>query len=207
MKNERLVHRLEAFSDIVMGFVLAEMAVTLVIPKTVPSMGDLLANLAAFPLPFGLVAILWTLHTRLFATYFVLNALMMVLNFAMLASLVMMSYVFSLAMHFAGMPGAAPIMGMWFYCFAATYVLLASMYGIGTYLRRAELTPREFSSGVERVVGAVVGSGALVLVGTLFPHFNHVRQANHALLYVAGLAIAAFALRLVIRRRLLSSKT
>lgn len=206
MKDERLVHRLEAFSDIVMGFVLAEMAITLAIPKTVPTMNAVFANLLAFAVTFGLVAIVWTLHTRLFATYFVPNPLMIVLNFAMLAGLVIMGYIFSLAMHFNGQAGFTTLFGSWFCCFAAVYMLLAAMYGIGTYLRRAELTPHEFSSGVERVTSATLGSAALVFVGIAFPHLHHVGETTKLYPYVATAAALAIAARLIMRYRLASRR-
>ncbi len=205
MKEERLVHRLEAFSDIVIGFVLAEMAITLAIPKTAPTTNELLGNLGAFAVTFGLVAIVWSLHNRLFAIYFVPNALMTVVNFAMLAALVMMGYVFSLAMHFASRPGAAPLLSIWFYCFAVVYFLIAAMYGIGAYLRRAELTPREFSFGVGRCMSSMVGTLALALVGTFFAHAHHARQLNGVLPYVALLAVISIAIRTVIGRRLLTT--
>lgn len=206
MKDEHLVHRLEAFSDIVMGFVLAEMAITLAIPRTVPTLNAVFANLLAFAVTFGLVAIVWTMHTRLFATYFVPNPLMIVLNFVMLAGLVIMGYIFSLAMHFNGQAGFTTLFGSWFCCFAAVYMLLAAMYGIGTYLRRAKLTPHEFSSGVERVVGATFGSAALVYVGITFPHLHHVNEVKGVYPYVAALALIAFLARALIRRRMTANR-
>ncbi len=200
MKEERLVHRLEAFSDIVMGFVLAEMALTLALPKSVPTPQTLLANIGAFAVTFGLVAVLWYFHNRLFALYFVPNALMLVLNFVMLGGLVAMGYVFSVTMHFIGVPGWSPLMGMWFDCFALVYAILGIMYGIGVRLRAPELEPHEFASGVFRAVAAVFGSLLMAIVGYEFAHVRHISQLHGLMVLMAGFALVSVCGRVLLRR-------
>ncbi len=200
MKEERLVHRLEAFSDIVMGFVLAEMALTLVIPKSIPTPAGLLENISSFAVTFGLVAVLWYFHNRLFAIYFVPNALMVVLNFIMLGGLVVMGYVFSVAVRFIGTPGSSWLMGMWFECFGVVYGMLGIMYGIGVLLRARDLDPREFASGAFRAVAAVLASLLFAIVGYEFARVRHVSQLHGLMGMVAAFAALSLCARLLLRR-------
>jgi len=53
-RDERTTHRLEAFSDIVMGFCMAELGLNLVIPKNVAELASSWANLNVFALSFAL---------------------------------------------------------------------------------------------------------------------------------------------------------
>ena len=195
MTDERLVHRLEAFSDVVIGFVLAEMAITLSVPKTLPTSSDLGLNLLAFAMTFGLVSVLWYMHNRLFAYYFVANAPMIGMNFVMLGGLIIMGYLFGIALHFADQPGWTRLMALWFYCFALVYALLGAMYGLGSYLRRAELDARTFAAGVMRCGSAIVVGIIFVWLGVTFARAPD-PSALHLISPWTGIAIAAVVLTL-----------
>lgn len=206
MKDERLVHRLEAFSDIVIGFVLAEMAIMLAVPKDAPTFSDLRLSLAAFAGTFGLVAVLWYMHNRLFAYYFVANFPMIFLNFVMLGCLVVMGYLFGLALHFADRPGWTALFGLWFFSFAAVYALMGAMYGLGAYLRRAELSPELFAAGVMRCGSAVVVGVIFIFLGYEFARATNPNDL-HLLSPWTGVAIAVLVLSFrVIGTRWLASR-
>ncbi|HKU81012.1 MAG TPA: TMEM175 family protein, partial [Candidatus Tumulicola sp.] len=94
------VHRLEAFSDIVIGFCIAEMGINLLIPHTVAELPHIVLGTAGFVFSFVLIAIVWWIHHRIFRTFFVLNQLNVALNFAMLGALVLMVYFQQVSLHF-----------------------------------------------------------------------------------------------------------
>ena len=84
--QQRLIHRLEAFSDIIIGFSLAQLALSLAIPKN--GAEGLLQHsepLIAFIITFALVCGMWWAHHKLFVHYFVPIPVMVVLNFITLA--------------------------------------------------------------------------------------------------------------------------
>ncbi len=195
MTDERLVHRLEAFSDVVIGFVLAEMAITLSIPRTMPSPGDLVQNMVAFASTFFLVVIIWYLHNRLFAAYFVPNFAMIALNFTMLGGLIVMGYLFAVAMRFSDQSGWLQLLALWFAGFALVYFLIGVMYSLGTYLRSRELDARTFAAGVVRAISCVLGAAVLLVIALYVSHAQHMREI-HGIFYLAfALSIVTFLLR------------
>lgn len=141
---------MEAFSDVVIGFSLAQIAVNLVPPDAKQGFhaADFFASsqFLAFILTFTLVSAMWWNHNRLFARYLVPNPVSIVLNFAMLGCLVL--FVFSIQV-FVHTPGPDSVI---FYAamFALTYVLLGILYIIGSVLRRTVLTHEEFRKGFIR---------------------------------------------------------
>jgi uncharacterized membrane protein len=98
--EEHLVHRLEAFSDIIIGFSLAQMTLNLALPNDVL---DLFAKhsqaLAAFGLTFCIVAGMWWSHHRLFTSYFVPTGLNVVLNFLSLGGVMFLVYSLQVWIH------------------------------------------------------------------------------------------------------------
>lgn len=100
--EEHVVHRLEAFSDIVIGFSLAQMTLNLVLPNDVL---DLFRHhslsLAAFALTFTIVAGLWWGHHRLFTYYFVPTPFNVVLNFLSLGGVMFIVYTLQVWLHAA----------------------------------------------------------------------------------------------------------
>lgn len=168
-RDERLLHRLEAFSDIVIGFSLAQSALSLSVPGDLAQFQKMLEHpwgFIAYVLTFFLVSSVWWSHNRLFARYFVPNMLSIVLNFALLGFLVL--FVFSiqilLRLKFAGGPYEFYVL-----MFAAVYLLLATLYFIGLRERRAYLTRDEIRNGLRKAIrmGAIalaIFAGTVVLV-------------------------------------------
>lgn len=89
--DERYVHRIEAFSDIVIGFSLAQLGATLVIPPHAQNLVDNPGWLTGFLWTFGLVCLMWWNHHRLFRT-FKPTPISLVLNFVLLATIVLLVY-------------------------------------------------------------------------------------------------------------------
>ena len=102
--DERFVHRIEAFSDIVIGFTLAQLGAQLVVTG---HPGSLLTDpgwFFNFLWTFAVVCGMWWLHNRLFRTIFAPTAASVMANFALLASIVILVY-FAEEMAHAASPG------------------------------------------------------------------------------------------------------
>ena len=91
-REERLIHRIESFSDIVIGFSLAQLGATLVVPPHPQSLVEHPGWLLAFLWTFSLVCLMWWNHNRIFRTSFRPTPVSMVLNFVLLATIVLIVY-------------------------------------------------------------------------------------------------------------------
>lgn len=103
--EKEVIHRLEAFSDIVIGFSLAQLALTLVIP--LHGARDLFVHvkgaseLIGFLITFTLVCAIWWSHHRLFRHLFVPTPVNIVANFAALAGVIFLTFSVQVLVHFS----------------------------------------------------------------------------------------------------------
>jgi hypothetical protein len=164
--DERTIHRIEAFSDVVMGFCLAEIGLGLSIPSTGATLANLGGNVFAFVASFSLVVVLWWNHHRLFKTYLVLTRATLVMNFALLGALVLMLYFLQIGARDITMHGAGPhfFLRLTLLSFAAVYALLAGMFAIGVRARWSALSPGDLAWGVERSAQMFSAAAAFVVV-------------------------------------------
>ncbi len=87
------MHRLEAFSDIVIGFSLAQITYNLVVPADARELFTKSSlSLVAFGLTFFIISAMWWAHHRLFVHYFVPTRINIVLNFASLGGVTFLVY-------------------------------------------------------------------------------------------------------------------
>lgn len=141
--QERLIHRLEAFSDVVIGFSLAQLALSMGIPKH--GAADFFRSsygttpLIAFVITFSLVCGIWWAHHRLFTHYFVPNAGMMLLNFVTLACVGLAVYGVQLMVR---PHSTAADFTFYESVMAAVYGLIGVQYFYGWCVRRADLEPK-----------------------------------------------------------------
>lgn len=89
---KHFLHRLEAFSDIVIGFSLAQLGAVLVIPDHAITLVAHPQWLFGFALAFSVVCSMWFFHHRLFAGFFIPKPLPVILNFLWLAIVVLLVY-------------------------------------------------------------------------------------------------------------------
>jgi uncharacterized membrane protein len=170
--QQRLIHRLEAFSDIVIGFSLAQLALSLTIPKN--GAAGLLQHpepLIAFIITFALVCGMWWAHHKLFVHYFVPIPVMVVLNFITLAGVSFAVYSVQLMLHEAPprVYGEKPISGhssmdFVFYLgsLAVVYGLLGIQYLYGWNVRREHLPVNVALDGLRSslmLIGVGIASG------------------------------------------------
>jgi uncharacterized membrane protein len=197
-KDEHLLHRLEAFSDIVIGFCLAQVTFSLRNPF---SHGTTSAtNLYAFGLTFLLIVSMWWLHNRLFAKLFVINVVTIGANFIMLGSLMLMIYFFGgiTASFNTTMPDAVilSVLRSWFLSAAVVFAMLCLMFGIGLWKRGSVISSADLRFGVFRAFNAGAATLLFASIGALLP-ILHPRQL---LIAGAGFAVLMFAARRLSKR-------
>lgn len=175
--DQRLIHRLEAFSDVVIGFSLAQLALSLTIPKN--GAAGLLENpapLVAFVITFALVCGMWWAHHRLFVHYFVPIPPMVILNFVTLAGVSFAVYSVQLMLHEGPprVPGHSAIAGhgsidfaFYLWSLAVVYGLLAVQFFYGWNARR-NLVPLKVSFDGLRaalmLAGVAIASAAIAML-------------------------------------------
>ncbi len=164
--DAQTIHRVEAFSDIVIGFCLAEIGLGLSIPSTGASLANLSGNVLVFVASFSLVVMLWWNHHRLFKTYLVLTPAALVMNFALLGGLVLMLYFMQIGARDITVEGGGPhfFFRLTLLSFAAVYALLAGMFAIGVRARWSTLSPGDFAWGIERTAHMFSVAAAFTVV-------------------------------------------
>jgi len=186
--DERTLHRLEAFSDIVMGFCLAEVGLELAMPKDPSGLPAVWLSLNAFVSSFVLISVLWWYHHKLFLTYVVLNDATVVMNFIMLGALALGVYFLQVATHFiaTGQSVWTPLQG-WLASMALVYLLLGLMYAIGIRHRHAELSAKDLGWGLDRAYLCTVGTVSLGVLAAAVPAMAHdERLAVAVVVLIAG---------------------
>lgn len=149
-----LPSRLDAFSDVVFGFALTLLVVSLEVPKTFDELTVAMRGFVPFAICFALLLLIWYSHYRFFRRYGLHDPLTIILNsvllFVTLFYVYPVKFLFSLLMrgsHSAiairqqDIPTLMVIYGLGY---SAVYLLFALMYLHAYRLRRElELTPTE----------------------------------------------------------------
>jgi uncharacterized membrane protein len=138
--EKEVIHRLEAFSDIVIGFSLAQLALSL----TMPAHGrDLFVHISgarvliALVITFALVCAIWWSHHRLFRHLFVPTRVNIFANFAALGGVIFLTYSMQVLLH-VGM-GDAVAYAMYTGSYGWILLLFAFIAWNGLRLRGAQL--------------------------------------------------------------------
>jgi uncharacterized membrane protein len=186
-RDTHTIHRLEAFSDIVMGFCLAQLGVNLVMPKGAADAASVWASATFFISAFVLIALLWWMHHRTFSTYFVLNLPMIVMNFGMLCGLILTLYFFESVIHVASVGRDARLFfALFVYAFAVVYTLLGGMLLMGILVRRKELSAPDMRWGVNQVASIPIAVVLFVAVGTYAVVTTHRGSVEYAAMAMAA---------------------
>jgi uncharacterized membrane protein len=98
--RHRFTGRLEAFSDIVFGFALAQSAFALTIPTSLDAVYAQSWSLFFFALTFSIIAAFWMMHYRVFHYAFAARNTDVALNFVLLAVVALLPYVLQLYLRF-----------------------------------------------------------------------------------------------------------
>jgi uncharacterized membrane protein len=149
-----ITRRIESFSDIVIGFCLAQMAINVVIPPHAIEFVTHPVAIGAFLLTFVVVARFWWIHAEIMRNYFVPIPLMVFINFAALAAVVLQVFALQVFVHFSandvdGVTAVRIYIGI----FAITYMMLAALVALGLRARWSELTLAVRRNGVRKLIG------------------------------------------------------
>lgn len=162
--EERVVHRLEAFSDIVIGFSLAELTLNLTLPRDALSLFTTnWLPLAAFGMTFAIVSGMWWAHHRLFTHYFVPTTLNIVLNFLSLSGVMFLVYSLQVWLHSELHRNVAYAM---YGCSVAWIMaMLAFLMYRGVALRGSRMDPRLAARGRGAALRFAFLSAMFLLLG------------------------------------------
>jgi uncharacterized membrane protein len=163
---ERTLHRIEAFSDIVIGFCIAEMGINLLVPQHVTDLRTIELGTTGFAVSFVLISIVWWVHQRIFRTFFILTPLTLILNFTLLGSLVLMVYFQQVALHFILLDrDPTNLVRLWMTSYGVVYGLLDAMLWIGLRERWRTLPVADLRWGMQRASILSVGVAMFLFVG------------------------------------------
>ena len=121
--QDHTTRRYEAFSDVVIGFSLAQTGSILVVPQ---HGFDLVAKpiwFFVFVWTFANICALWWFHHRLFTTVWRPRPVQILLNFALLGAIVLASYMTGLFAHFADVW----LLRLYYLPYTAAYALMTWM--------------------------------------------------------------------------------
>lgn len=141
--EKEVIHRLEAFSDIVIGFSLAQLGLTLVIPPH--GARDLFVHvkgateLGGFVVTFTLICAIWWTHHRLFRHLFVPTPANIIANFAALGGVIFLAYSLQVLVHFG--PRDATAYAMYTGSYAWITLLFSAIAWNGLRVRGSKLPP------------------------------------------------------------------
>jgi len=215
--RENVIRRLESFSDIVIGFSLAQLGLSLVIPPHAIDFVQRPVGLVAFFITFFVVVRFWWTHFRIFRSYFEPNRVMMTLNFVALAALTVQIFSLQLYLHFVPLGQGMVAARIYFGFFAVSYGVLALMFLAGLFFRRGLLSAREVAAGVRdsfgiigTVAGCVIGSARVSDPTNIYVAVNNVREivavAPTAIFldtfvgWIVGMLVGRLVARLVVAR-------
>lgn len=166
---DHTLSRIESFSDIVIGFSLAQTALNLFIP---PHPADFIARpvgIIGFTFTFAVIATFWWTHSAIFRHFFVINRMMVFFNFVALALIVLQVFALQMWLHFgASQTDDVEAARIYFGIFALTQVTLALLSGLGMHYRWNELRPALQQAGMRRTI-QVAFRAAGILIGVLVP--------------------------------------
>lgn len=169
--DERTIRRLEAFSDIVIAFSLAEVGLGLAVPNSLTQLRESWINLAAFAFSFTLISIVWWYHHKLFATYISLKPVTVALNFVMLGSVALGVYFQQTTIHFVALNIDSLIpLHIWLACMAAIFGCLAAMYSVGIWEHRESLERSAIHWGMSLTYQTAVSALGLAALAVAFPN-------------------------------------
>ncbi|HZY99227.1 MAG TPA: TMEM175 family protein [Candidatus Baltobacteraceae bacterium] len=184
--EERLTHRLEAFSDIVMGFSLAQMSLSFVMPAHPADVYTHSIAPIAFVATFLIVATTWYSHHWLFDHLFVPTASTIVVNFATLASIIWLTYQFQLYVHFAPTVDHAFATVSYLVTFGTMWILLALLYGISLRVGWNSIPADDREAGAFKT-GRLATIGLATILTTLIVwEFHQPIETTFWVIFVAG---------------------
>jgi uncharacterized membrane protein len=196
--EKEIVHRLEAFSDIVIGFSLAQLGLSLAIPKHAMDVFSVHSGIIiALAVTFGLVCAVWWTHHRLFRYTFVPTPVSIFANFAALGGVIFLAYSMQILVK-AGL-GDPVAYAMYSGSYAWIMLLFAVMAWIGIRARGAKLTGADRANGVRFAVRISIVGVWLALLTAVALTVGPRSPLNTLMVVLIVASLAAH--RIILRRR------
>ncbi len=167
MNEEFFVRRLETFGDIVIGFSLAQLGFSLVVPGHAAALVDHFSWLIAFSWTFAVVCMMWAQHTWTFRYLFVPTSASLLLNYMKLALIVLLVFAIQVLLRAfeSGAPRDVVVANVLYWgCFAAVLATSGAILAIGLRVRGPELAP-EVARTARRRVGRTAAAAIFMTAG------------------------------------------
>ncbi|HTX56945.1 MAG TPA: TMEM175 family protein [Candidatus Acidoferrales bacterium] len=162
-RAERLTRRIESFSDVVIGFGLALLALTLSIP---PHIVELVTNpwwLIAYFWTFLVISGLWYNHQRLFTHFFCPEPLTIGLNFAFLSTIGLLVFFVQVFVHYHDSFQRFWAFLAYFSAFGLGFTIMGVLYLHGTWRRWLQLDGEDRYTGLLQAARGIIGGVALLI--------------------------------------------
>jgi len=170
-----------------MGFSLAQLSLSFVIPRHPADVYASPIVLISFLLTFLIVASTWYSHHWLFDHLFVPNAATIVVNFATLASIVWLVYQLQLYIHFLPTPDRAYATVSYLATYAFAWLMLALLYGMCLRLQWRAISEKERRSALYKT-GRLGTIGLATAVSTVaMAAFHQPIETTFWVIFVAAL--------------------
>jgi len=172
-RDARFADRIESFGDIVIGFSLAQLALSFVFPPHL-TIFTLSPMLTAFGWTFAMTAWLWLLYRRIGDDYFVGGRLMTALYMLGLAGIVLLIFGVQLVMHYS-LPGNGTVgdVGVaiifYFVVLALTLGTIGAQFAIGGRLRKASIEPEYARRGTFTTYRLIAMAVAVLIAIAFLP--------------------------------------
>src|ERR1043165_3033070 len=171
------VTRVEAFSDVVFGFALTLIVVSLEVPKTCAELMETMRGFLAFAICFSILVWVWHAHHTFFRRYAMTDEITIALNAALLFVVLFytypMKFLFSLATHQieGGQGNASTLFMIYGAGFAGIFLLFVLLYAHAWRMREKlalNAVERHDTKTSMMMYGSYVGIGILsALIGAL----------------------------------------
>jgi len=196
-RAERLVRRIKSFSDLVIGFSLALLALTLSIPAHFIDLWLHPWWLIAYFWTFAIIGNIWFLHQRLFTHYFWPERVSILLNFVLLALVGLIVFFVQVFVRYKVEVDQVWAFLTYFFVMGVALMVMGLLYLHGTRKRWDSLDADERFIGVRHSLRGIVGAG--MMIGAVASALRSPQTMNDILPLMACIAVAAFGTRLSLR--------
>lgn len=166
MRDEVFVRRLEAFGDIVMGFSLALLGLTLIVPNHAADLVQHQTWFVAYVWTFALVCIMWSSHYWTFRYVFVPTPFCLVVNYAKLALTVLLIFMVQVLLRSYQVGSPRDVINaneLYWGCLAAIWAATAVLLVVGLRDRRPYLPPEIVRRCILRIYRIAATAPALIV--------------------------------------------
>lgn len=201
--DAHIVHRLESFSDIVFGFSLAQVGVSLALPKHAMDILRHPTMLFSFAITFAMISAIWWVHARVFRHYFHPTRLAIVLNFVVLGLTILLVYTLEIFTHTKmPSPDYSAATRLYFGTFAFTFGALACLSAVGLHARWEHLSERLRRVAFTQTFRSGTGS-VFILTGialSLIPSVSEQFRLSHGGISLQGALAICFGIGALLGR-------